>query len=276
MKVLKNIILIIMISLIIVCLAGCGKKEEKKAKHEKNPIVTMQVSYTTANNEKKEGTIKLELYPNEAPQTVDNFVNLINNGFYDGLKFHRINDFMIQGGDPNGDGTGVAKLSDLDKSIEPNSEADYQYSIKGEFSANDYENNVEWTAGTLAMARSDYSNFGMVEEGYNSACSQFFIMNTDDEKTNEYLKDLYAAFGKVIEGYDVVQEISNIKLLEADNGEVSKPEVAPVILKMTVDTFGESYDKPKTINADEVLQKVEQAYMQLLQQYYGNMSGTEE
>ena len=104
MKILKKTVPVVLAALTVFSLSGCTENEKKDIKHEKNPIVTMQVAYTTENNEEKNGTIKMELYPDKAPDTVNNFVNLINNGFYDGLTFHRIvSDFVIQGGDPNGD-----------------------------------------------------------------------------------------------------------------------------------------------------------------------------
>ena len=274
MKILKKLVPLTIAALTVLTLTGCEEKEEstkKSTTHEKNPIATMQVEYDNAQGKTKQGTIKIELYPNDAPITVANFVNLAQNGFYDGLTFHRIiEDFMIQGGDPSGNGSGSAKVSDIDKTVEKDSDDDYAYSIKGEFSNNNIENKIEFEAGTIAMARSDYSQLGLAEEGYNSGCSQFFIMNTDDSSTCEYLQGNYAAFGKVTEGYDVVLDISKTKIQENEqSGEMSSPEKAPVIKSLTVDTFGEEYDIPKLINADETMEKVNQVYMQLLQQYYG-------
>ena len=137
-----------------------------------NPVATIEVE--------KYGTIKVELYPELAPETVSNFIKLANNGFYDGLKFHRVlENFMIQGGDPNGDGTGGPTLSDIDSSIEKDSDQDTAYAITGEFAANGYtSNNLNLVEGTIAMARSDYTQYSstLAEESYNSAGSQFFIM----------------------------------------------------------------------------------------------------
>ena len=125
------------------------------------------------------GTIQLELYADTAPITVANFAKLADEGFYDGLTFHRIiSGFMIQGGDPNGNGTGGSKEN-----------------IKGEFSANGVKNTISHTRGTISMARSS---------AYNSASSQFFIMHED----NTGLDGLYAAFGKVIEGMDVLDKLN--------------------------------------------------------------------
>ena len=145
------------------------------------------------------GTIKLELYPHIAPNTVNNFISLANSGFYDGLTFHRvIKDFMIQGGDPNGNGTGGSKEN-----------------IKGEFSANGVKNTISHTRGTISMARSS---------AYNSASSQFFIMHED----NTGLDGLYAAFGKVTSGIEIVDQIcQNVQPVD-NNGTVLKAN-QPVI-----------------------------------------------
>lgn len=276
MKILKKLLPVALATATIFTLSGCVKNRDQKpdegpVKHEKNPIATMQVEYTNADGEKKEGTVKIELFANEAPDTVSNFVNLVNNKFYDGLKFHRIvENFMIQGGDPVGDGTGSAKVSDIDKSVKKDSDEDYTYSIKGEFKGNNVENTTKFEAGTIAMARGDYSQFGLAEDGYNSASCQFFIMNTDNKQTIEYLQDNYAAFGKVIEGYEIIQDISKTKVVDnEDMGEKSKPEVAPEIKSLTVDTFGEQYKMPKLINFDELIEKVQKTYMELIQQMYG-------
>ena len=172
---------------------------KKQNFYVQNPIATIEVENF--------GTIKIELYPNYAPETVANFIALANNGFYDGLTFHRtIPDFMIQGGDPNGDGTGNATLKDLGQ------DSDEEYTIKGEFIANgDNDNTLKHERGVISMARSDYSSYSssLATEGYNSASCQFFITTEDSESS---LDGLYAAFGKVIEGMDVVDEIANVEV----------------------------------------------------------------
>lgn len=227
----------------------------------KNPIVTMEVENF--------GTVKIELYPSLAPDTVNNFVKLTENGFYNGLTFHRvIKDFMIQGGDKNGDGTGTPKLSDLDKSIEKDSEKDKEYCITGEFADNGYTNNtLNLTKGTIAMARSDYMQYSstLAKESYNSGGSQFFIMTTDDYTA---LSGKYAGFGKVIEGLDVIEKIANVEVKAKDEGtdgtassEVSKPVQDVKITSMTVDTFGRIYGMPKTLDVFN--------YMKWLYSLYG-------
>lgn len=280
MKQIKKIIPLVISIITLFVITGCGGKDENmnsKKSHEKNPIATMQVEYENEQGEKKEGTVKIELYANKAPETVANFVNLANNGFYNGLTFHRIiKDFMIQGGDPKGDGTGSAKVSDINKSVEKDSEEDYPYTIKGEFKANNFDNDEKYEAGTIAMARGDYSRLGCTEEGYNSGCSQFFIVNTDDSRVHESLQDNYTVFGKVVEGYETILDISNVKIANNGSaGEASTPEKAPVIKSLTVETFGEQYELPNMINANETQKIIQEKYIQLLQEYYQNNQSNE-
>ena len=213
----------------------------------KNPVATMEI--------KDYGTIKIELYPEYAENTVKNFVALANNGFYDGLTFHRIvKEFMVQGGDPEGTGSGSPSLSDINKNIEEGSTQDITYNIDGEFLVNGYKNNtLKLEKGVIAMARTDYTNYvyyygldsSLIAEGYNSAGSQFFIMTTDD---NTSLSGYYAGFGKVIEGFDVLEKLANTKVKEAteEGEEESTPVEAPVITSIRVETFDGKYDLPKT------------------------------
>ncbi len=254
----KNIIWIIALILIIVMLGGlCFGYYKKATLKVENPIVTMEVENF--------GTIKLELYPDLAPETVNNFIKLANNGFYNGLKFHRVvKDFMIQGGDPSGDGTGSPKLSDLYGNDDENQTYKYSdgteakgsdsYTITGEFIANEYnKNTLNLTEGIIAMARSDYSSQAptLTTESYNSGSSQFFIM-TSNEHTN--LSGYYAGFGKVIEGLDVVKEISNVECKaketseeNSEDAEVSTPVTDVIISSVSVDTKGVNYGMPKTL-----------------------------
>lgn len=168
-----------------------------------NPIVTITMA--------DDSVIKAELYPEIAPESVNNFISLINKKFYDGLTFHRvICGFMIQGGCPLGNGTGGPG-----------------YHIKGEFSQNGFENNLKHTPGVLSMARSMFPD---------SAGSQFFLMHKDAP----HLDGAYAAFGKVIEGMEVVNAIA-----EVDTDYSDKPLTPQVMKSVTVDTFGVEYPEPK-------------------------------
>ncbi len=238
---IRNIIWIIALILVIVLIVILGYGYYKKATMEvKNPIATMEVENF--------GTIKIELYPNIAPETVANFVALANRGFYDGLTFHRIvKDFMIQGGDKEGTGQGSATTKDLKDDGD-----DTTYSIKGEFIANGVENNqLKFEEGVLGMARSDYTSYSssLKEESYNSGSSQFFIIT----KANTSLNGYYTAFGKVIEGLDVVHKIEEVEVKVADdaqeNGstEVSTPVNPPKITSLKVETNGIDYGLPKTL-----------------------------
>lgn len=168
-----------------------------------NPIVTI----TMENGD----VMKAELYPEIAPISVNNFISLINKGFYDGIIFHRvIPGFMIQGGDPDGIGTGGPG-----------------YSIKGEFSQNGVQNDLKHTEGVLSMARAMHPD---------SAGSQFFIMH----KTSPHLDGQYAAFGKIIEGMEVVNKIASTPTDWNDH-----PYEDQRMKTVTVDTFGIDYPEPE-------------------------------
>ena len=168
-----------------------------------NPIVTFEME--------NGDVIKAELYPEIAPNTVNNFVSLVSKGFYDGLIFHRvIPGFMIQGGDPKGSGVGGPG-----------------YSIKGEFTANRFPNNLKHDRGVLSMART---------MAPNSAGSQFFIMH----ENSPHLDGQYAAFGKVIEGIEAVDRICEVRTDYND-----RPRVPQVMKKVTVETFGVEYPEPE-------------------------------
>lgn len=241
----KTGILIIAIALVIILigivLVGIIGKMTNKVDH---PIATIKIEgYDTP--------IVVELYPEYALNTVKNFITLANNGFYNGLIIHRVEkNFVIQGGDPSGDGTGGPTLNAIDPSIEKGSDKDTKYSIKGEFSKNGYDNNIKHERGVISMARSSYSA-ELVEEGYNSAGSQFFICLSDSPSLN----GTYAAFGRVTSGMETADKISEVKLaVEKDEktGEekqTSKPETDIKISSITVDTHGTDYGKPEVQNA---------------------------
>lgn len=192
------------------------------------PVVSMEIE--------NYGTVKIELYPDMAPNTVKNFIKLIKEGYYNGLTFHRVEENLIQGGDTKGDGSGTT-----------------DFTIKGEFSKNSYEDNtLKFERGTIGLARQDFTYYSsldssLTERGYNSGYAQFFILAKDVEQYNGY----YAAFGKVIEGMDIVDEITKIETkVEKDDetGEESStttPVNAPVISSMTVETYGKEYGEPE-------------------------------
>lgn len=229
--------LLVIVSLILFTLTGCGTPTQNTANstnantntksdtnsdttsnttapaptngstpsNSKNPIVTI----TMASGE----TIKAELYPTVAPNTVKNFISLVQKGFYNGTTFHRvIPQFMIQGGDPSGNGSGGPG-----------------YSIKGEFTKNGFKNTLKHERGVLSMARTNAPD---------SAGSQFFIMVAAAPS----LDDQYAAFGKVLSGMETVDKIVN-----SPKGQNDKPQQNQVMKTVTVDTFGVSYGEPEVI-----------------------------
>lgn len=168
-----------------------------------NPIVTLEIA--------NRGTVKIELYPELAPNTVNNFISLVKKGYYDGITFHRvIQGFMIQGGCPNGTGAGGPG-----------------YSIKGEFSSNGHQNDLKHEPGVISMART---------AAPNSAGSQFFLMTSN----SPHLDKQYAGFGKVVEGLEIAMDIERVK-----TGFGDKPKQEEKIIKATVDTFGVDYPEPE-------------------------------
>lgn len=210
--------IIALISVLTACQSNTDEKETEEANDEaqenidtpektgKTPEVTMKME----NGEE----VLIELYPDHATNTVNNFIALIEDGFYDGLQFHRvIPGFMVQGGDPEGNGTGGPG-----------------YAIRGEFINNGYENDLLHERGVLSMARS---------QSADSAGSQFFIMVDEAE----HLDEDYAAFGKVTEGMDIIDEIVSV---EKDGND--KPAEDQVIETMTVDLKGYEANEPETID----------------------------
>ncbi len=248
---IKKIITIIAILLVIVLIGYlCYGYYQKQFVKVQNPIATMEVEGY--------GSVKIELYPDMAPNTVTNFICLANRGFYNGLTFHRVvKDFMIQGGDKAGDGSGAPYLSNIMDNVE-NDEA---YAIKGEFIANGYEENtLRHEEGVISMARGDYSSYSsdLLDEGYNSAGSQFFIMTKDTPSLN----GAYAAFGKVTEGMDVVHAIENVEL---DTEDTDKPVNPPVIKSLSVETYGVDYGVPETMETFDIQSWFNQYYSTMLQ-----------
>ena len=301
-KIGVRVLLIIGIILVVAGIAFASYGIYKKMTLDiPNPVATIEIE--------NYGTIKVELYPDKAPNTVANFIRLANRGFYDGTTFHRtMPNFVIQGGTRNGDTSASPLLEDIydldevlnskklfeeildeyydgeytlddDTAIDSysafkkykkeyeknNSDEDKnvnsefedflntEYNIKGEFIANgDNDNNIKHEKGIISMARSDYSTYGYIEEGYNSAGCQFFIMSAD----NTQLDGIYAPFGKVIEGMDVVDKVANVEVDEdyekpkdEDGNEIlsDTPKEEPVIKSITVETYGVDYGAPKTI-----------------------------
>ena len=236
MKNNKNIYIIILIIAILLIAYLIYGYYQKSTFELKNPIATMEIE--------DYGIVKIELYPEMAPNTVRNFIELINSGYYNGLTFHRVEDSLIQGGDKEGPGAGKT-----------------DYTIPGEFELNGFkENTLKFTRGTLGLARADYTMYyyytgdsSYLKMGYNSGCSQFFIMAKDEENFDGN----YCAFGKVIEGLDIIDEITKIeKTVEVDeetgeSEETSTPVNPPIIKSITVDTFGINYKAPTKLVVED-------------------------
>lgn len=227
---LTSLALIIILGTLAYMAYGYYHKVTLKAE---NPIVTMEIA--------DYGTVKMELYPEMAPNTVRNFIKLINEGYYNGLTFHRVEDSLIQGGDKSEDGTGET-----------------EYTIKGEFAENGYkENTLSFERGTLGLARQDGTmlyyytgDINYLTQGYNSGCTQFFITSED---CSEGFDGYYSAFGKVTEGMEVVDTVKAIETVvntdeeTGEETETTTPVNPPIITKMTVDTKGIEYYEPEMI-----------------------------
>ncbi|HLS61052.1 MAG TPA: peptidylprolyl isomerase [Virgibacillus sp.] len=221
----KRMTVLVMTMLLAVFLVGCGAQPEEDEETKSGEQVTSEASddqkvYDGDNpvvtiTMENDDEIVIELYPTIAPNTVDNFISLIDQEFYDGLIFHRvIQDFMIQGGDPDGNGTGGPG-----------------YAIKGEFSSNEFENSLSHNRGVLAMARSGDPD---------SAGSQFFIV----VENAEHLDGDYASFGEVTDGMDVVDEIASVDV-STKKGSEDKPLEDQKIKTIRVDTKDYDAEEPK-------------------------------
>ena len=227
MKLLKKSMILFTLVFVIFA-SGCGnavqKKDDTTSKVAPLKDVKMQTKITTGKGAKDKNpvvtivmedssTIKIELYPESAPNTVRNFVSLVKSGFYNGLIFHRVvPGFMVQGGDPKGIGTGGPG-----------------YAINGEFSENKFNNTIKHVRGVISMARS---------KNLNSAGSQFFIM----VEANSGLDGHYASFGKVIEGMETIDKMASVDTVASEGStEKSKPKIDQKMKKVTVNTFGVKY-----------------------------------
>lgn len=267
MKKKTQLILWIILAILAVSLCGfvCVNIVIAKTHEVKNPVATLELE--------NYGTVKIELYPEYAPNTVANFINLINKGFYNGKVFYGKDVNAIYATkDAEGE---LAKptMSLVDSSVASGSENDFEYQINGEFVANKFEaNTLKHEKGVVSMLRENYSSyFGLQEEGYNSASCHFQIMLED----NRNLNGMYAAFGKVTEGLDIVEKIFNSETVEKNEEEQDETTdentiidfKEPVVIKSaTVDTYGVDYGMPEVHQAFDY-----NSYLQnFFNQYYTN------
>lgn len=230
--------------------------------HEvKNPVATFEIE--------NYGNIKIELYPEYAPNTVLNFINLINKGFYNGKTFYGKDINAIFAAKTQEGTVANPTISLVDSSVEAASEQDVNYQINGEFIANDFDaNSLKHEKGVVSMLREEYSAYlGLTEQGYNSASSQFQIMLD----TNRSLNGFYTGFGKVIEGLDIVEKIFEIEAAPIEEEEtvdttntIIELATPAVIKNATVETYGVEYGMPEVHEAFD--------YNAFLQNYLSTMS----
>jgi peptidyl-prolyl cis-trans isomerase B (cyclophilin B) len=237
---------------------------DAKTSNIQNPVATFEIE--------NYGTIKMELYPEYAPNTVSNFINLINKGFYTGKTFYG-RDLNAIYATRNADGTEVEPtMSLIDDSITAGDTKDTEYQIKGEFVANGYDDNtLKHEAGVVSMLREEYSSyFGLTEQGYNSASCHFQIMID----SNRNLNGSYTAFGKVIEGLDIVEAIYASDAKTSDESEdstissssITEFETPAVITSASVETYGVDYGVPEVEDAFD--------YNAFLQNYFSQYYST--
>ncbi len=284
MKNFKKIVLcIIVLAIIAAIVLVVVNFTMSKVSTKPNPIVTMEIEGY--------GTVKIELYPDKAPNTVKNFIKLAQRGFYNGKGFTDIEDGFIEGGfneDPNAEAdetnlTPAAKLSNLFDGIEEGKDKDY--AIKGEFIENGFnDNTLSHERGVVSMFRKSYTQYqreiamlqmmgykdeinSLINQMYDSQSSAFFILTKDNTGYN----GTYTAFGKVIEGMDIVDKMAALEVkttTDEETGETTKtgkPVNVPVIKNVTVETYGVDYGDPETmemIEFDEIFNSVMQMFMQ--------------
>lgn len=254
---MKKVCLSIAIVLVCIAIIFIGVRlVQSKTYDVQNPIATIQI-------EGYDKPIKIELDPQAAPNAVSNFIKLANNGFYTNFKMHIEEDRIL--GDESME---MAKLSN----IMEYPEKDYVYGIKGDFITNGFDNLLKHKKGVITMERDDYSYFGYAEEGYNSANCNFALLTEDIEGYNGY----YAAFGKVVEGMDVLDAIAATRVEEKKDENTTTTEESSktteesnvniiTIKSISVDTFGVDYGIPEVVNNEETREKVDSIY----NQYFG-------
>jgi len=275
-KVISIFILVIIIALVGVNGKLVYNAVEAKSQEVKNPVLSLDIE--------NYGTVKIELYPEYAPNTVKNIISLANNGYYNGKIFYGMDDIAVYVGRDSDGSSKNAKLSDIDKSVEKEeikddgttveNSSDYEYGLEGEFIANGFKQNIlKHRKGVVSMVRADYTKqiSTLTKESYNSGNSQFTIIMNDDARN---LNGMYAAFGKVVEGMNIVENIYSleIKTEEASEENLSSEDAikafatAPVIKSATVETNDVEYGVPKVQEAFDY-----SAYLnKLMTQYYSN------
>ena len=256
------VLLIILVIAVILGIGFVGCNYVKASNYgAQNPVATFEI--------KDYGNVKIELYPEYAPNTVSNFIALINSGYYNEKVVYGKDSGALYMARNKEDNTEGPKVSLIDNSIVEDSEDNYSYEINGEFIANGFEKNtLRHEKGVISLNRSDYSMYNLKKEGYNSGSAQFsVIMETSSE-----LNGLYCGFGKVIEGMEIIEKIYNeSEVVATEDGETDSDSIKefttmPVISTAAVETYGVDYGKPEVHKAFDL-----QSYlMQLYSSYYSN------
>ncbi len=227
-----------------------------------NPVATFEVQ--------DYGTVKMELYPEYAPNTVANFIALINSGFYNNKVIFGKDDVCLYMARDTAEDAKGPTISLIDDSVEAGSENDYEYEINGEFVANQFpQNTLRHEKGVISLNRSDYSSYGLTEESYNSGSYRFSVMMTE----NANLNGVYCAFGKITEGMEILEKIyreAEIKPEETEegksdeSGEIQEFASQPVITNAHVETYGVNYAKPEVHKAFDIQGYINELYSQYL------------
>lgn len=257
LKFIGGIIVIIAIVLGIGILVYNSVRAQKEG--PVHPVATFDVE--------GHGTVKMELYPEYAPNTVANFVALIESGYYNNKGVFGKDDICVYMGQESSEDAKGPTISLLDSSVEAGSENDYSYEINGEFIANGFEQNtLRHEKGVVSLNRSDYSGYGLLEEGYNSGTANFSIMMQDAEELN----GVYCGFGKITEGMEIIEKIYNeaqVKATEeAEETAIKEFASMPVITNATIEKFGAEFSKPDVHEAFDF-----QGYLtDLYSRYYSN------
>lgn len=249
------VVLIVFIGLIVVNYVKASNYETQ------NPIATFEI--------KDYGNVKIELYPEYAPNTVSNIIALINSGYYNEKIVYGKDEGALYMARTDDDSANGPKVSLIDSSIAEDSEDNYEYEINGEFIANGFEKNtLRHEKGVVSLNRSDYTAYNLTEEGYNSGSAQFSVIMEPSSELN----GLYCGFGKVIEGMEILEKVYNeLEVVASEEEESTSDSIKeftamPVISNATVETYGVDYGKPEVHQAFDL-----QSYlMQLYSSYYSN------
>lgn len=266
LKLIIGIIVVIALLGGIVFVVYNGVERETQA--QTNPVATFELQ--------DQGTIKMELYPEYAPNTVANFIALIQAGYYNNKVLYGKDSICLYMGRDAENEEAAPKVSTIDSSIEADSDSDYEYEINGEFIANGFEKNtLRHEKGVISLNRYDYSAYGLTEESYNSGRAQFSIMMQEASTLN----GVYCGFGRVIEGLDILENLyQNAEMApkeastegeeetEEDEGAIQQFATTPIITNATVETYGVDYGKPEVHEAFDIQDYISELYSS----YYSN------